>query len=99
MGLPVHYALAFSSLEYLETIHIMVGVLESGKTTLGSEKGQNPNFWSGECDRCMEIMYEDETFKREWVAKKQNDAVKPPMLSTVEWRMNEEDEEDVHWEI
>ncbi|KAJ3886485.1 hypothetical protein GG344DRAFT_69631 [Lentinula edodes] len=85
MGLPVHYALAFSSLEYLETIHIMVGVLESGKTTLGSGKGQNPNLWSGECDRCMEIMYEDETFKREWVAKKQNVTVKPPMLSTVEW--------------
>lgn len=30
-------------------------------------------------------MYEDETFRREWVLKKKNVSVKPPRLTTVEW--------------
>ncbi|KAJ4474316.1 hypothetical protein J3R30DRAFT_3295695, partial [Lentinula aciculospora] len=84
-GLPIHYAQAFASLKNLETVYLMVGVLESGKTRLGSEEGRNPNLWSGECDRCMEIMYEDETFRSDWVAKKKTSTVKPPRLSLVEW--------------
>ncbi|KAF9062986.1 hypothetical protein BDP27DRAFT_255626 [Rhodocollybia butyracea] len=96
IGLPRHYSQAFASLLNLETVYLTVGVLESGKTILGSEEGKNLNYWSGECDRCMEVMYDDETFRRDWVAKKKNWVTKPPRLSTVEWHfcLVQDDEED-----
>lgn len=75
---------------------------QSGKSILGSEDGQNQNLWSGECDRCMEVMYEDETFRREWVLKK-NVSVKPPRLGKVEWCFllwpkEDEDDDSVDWD-
>ncbi|KAE9390084.1 hypothetical protein BT96DRAFT_1002577 [Gymnopus androsaceus JB14] len=85
IGLPGHYLQAFSSLADLEAVYLTVGMQDSGKTVLGSEEGKNQNLWSGECDRCIEVMYEDETFRREWVLKKKNVSVKPPRLTTVEW--------------
>ncbi|KAJ3776216.1 hypothetical protein FB446DRAFT_785377 [Lentinula raphanica] len=97
-GLPTHYAQELSSLEYLEAVYLDVGAVASGKTTLASREGRNPDLWIGECDRCIEVMYEDETFRKEWVAKKNNSAVKPPRLTTVEWSfLSKEDFDSSSW--
>ncbi|RDB26617.1 hypothetical protein Hypma_005577 [Hypsizygus marmoreus] len=95
LGLPMHYSRVFSALEHLHTVSITVPDLGSGTTTLSQK--HNPYLWSGECDRCMEIMYEDEAFRVRWVARKQGQAddtkeggktvyVFPPALKRVEWR-------------
>ncbi|KIK57371.1 hypothetical protein GYMLUDRAFT_247015 [Collybiopsis luxurians FD-317 M1] len=98
IGLPLHYTRAFSSLSNLESVHLTVGMLETGKTTLGSEEGKNQNLWSGECDRCMEVMYGDESFRTAWVFKK-DVAPKPPRLSVVEWCFwTKKDTERTQWE-
>ena len=59
-----------------------------GRTTLGSNADSdpdtnpektptsntnvNPNLWSGECDVCMVMLYEDDAFREEWVARKRH---------------------------
>lgn len=51
----------------------------------------------------MQVMYEDETFRREWVLKKKNASMKPPRLGQVQWRFllwpkDDEDEDTVDWD-
>lgn len=31
-----------------------MGVKEVGSTRVGSDEGENPNLWAGECDECLE---------------------------------------------
>ncbi|KAF8066693.1 hypothetical protein FPV67DRAFT_1416680 [Lyophyllum atratum] len=96
-GLPMHYARAFGSLQHLHTVTITIADFGGGKTTLQDGEEHNPYLWAGECDRCMEIMYEDDVFRDEWVARKKGLAstdkephrstyVAPPALKRVEWR-------------
>ncbi|KAF5390980.1 hypothetical protein D9757_004003 [Collybiopsis confluens] len=84
-GLPSHYTTALASLVNLEAVYLTVGMLQTGGSTLGNEEDENPHLWSGECDRCMEIMYADESFKIKWLAKKTSVNPRPPRLSLVEW--------------
>lgn len=75
-----------------------------GSTQLGSNDGENSNLWTGECNRCMEIMYEDAEFQDRWVAIKRQrsligDNTKlryhcPPTLETVQWHFWEARLED-----
>jgi len=75
-------------------------------TTPTSNTNVNPNLWSGECDTCMLIKYDDDAFREKWVARKrrlglacgdgdsddgQKD-VRPPKLRRVEYRFSTVDE-------
>ena len=67
-----------------------------------SNANVNPNLWSGECDRCMLMKYDDDAFREKWVARKRrvglacggidNDDgqkdVRPPKLRRVEYRFS-----------
>ena len=80
-------------------------------TTPTSNTNVNPNLWSGECDTCMMMMYDDDSaFREKWVARKrrvglacgdgQKD-VRPPKLRRVEYRFSTVDggeEEDEQFE-
>ncbi|KAG6828634.1 hypothetical protein H0H92_007226 [Tricholoma furcatifolium] len=75
-------------LQYLHAVYITIGDFGEGKTSLNRE--HNPHFWIGECDSCMDIMYEDESFREQWVARKKGLTAKdghvaPPALVKVEW--------------
>ncbi|KAF9004578.1 hypothetical protein BDQ17DRAFT_1424428 [Cyathus striatus] len=93
LGLPIHYAQALSQLKHLEEVYITVPDAGKGKTLL-ADNG-NPHMWAGECDRCMEIMYEDNTFREKWVSRKRGIGtgesadgtvyIRPPSLRRVEW--------------
>ncbi|KAF5381624.1 hypothetical protein D9615_005401 [Tricholomella constricta] len=95
-GLPIHYARAFGSLQHLHSIFITIPDFGGGKTTLRNDQEHNKDLWAGECDRCMEIMYEDGDFRDRYVARKQglpttdkdfggSVYVAPPALKRVEW--------------
>ena len=70
------------------------------ETTRSSNTSINLNLWSGECDPCMAMKYDDDAFREKWVARKrrvglacgdgdngdsQKD-VRPPKLRRVEYR-------------
>ncbi|KAG6856870.1 hypothetical protein H0H87_012687 [Tephrocybe sp. NHM501043] len=87
-GLPMHYARVLRDSQHLHTIYITIADFGDGKTSLRPDN--NPYAWAGECDSCMEIMYEDETFRTQWVAKKKgltdkDGYIAPPVLTKVEW--------------
>ncbi|KAG5635492.1 hypothetical protein H0H81_011047 [Sphagnurus paluster] len=92
-GLPIHYARALRSLQHLRTVSITIADFGSGKMTVGQGDEHNRYLWSGECDRCMEIMYDDDDFRDRYVARKKGVAngdighayVPPPGLNRVEW--------------
>lgn len=100
----MHYARAFLSLKHLHTVQITIADFGSGKTTLSDDREHNKDLWAGECDRCMEIMYEDDVFRARWVARKRGIAnekdtaatvyVAPPSLKKVEWRFWKADNEE-----
>lgn len=66
-----------------------------GLPTAGLSDKANDNLWSGECDRCISLMYEDVTFRTLWVARKKgiqpasldkwSPYLIPPRLEKVEW--------------
>ncbi|KAJ6618121.1 hypothetical protein B0H10DRAFT_1266101 [Mycena sp. CBHHK59/15] len=69
LGLPVHYARSLSPLQHLHTISIKMPVWPGTHICL------NPNdpgkeLWTGECDRCVGIMYDDEAFRERWTERK-----------------------------
>ena len=78
------------------------------ETTPASNTNVNPNLWSGECDTCMVMMYDDDAFREKWVAWKRrvglacgdgdNDGgqknLRPPKLRRVEYRFSTVDEEE-----
>ncbi|KAG5645657.1 hypothetical protein DXG03_005494 [Asterophora parasitica] len=85
---------ATRSLQHLHTVIITIPDFGGGKTALGNDQEHNQNLWAGECDRCIEIMYEDGNFRVQYVARKQGLAssdtfrmvyVPPPALKRVEW--------------
>ncbi|KAG6908853.1 hypothetical protein DXG01_003019 [Tephrocybe rancida] len=89
-GLPMHYARVLQDLRHLHTIIITIADFGGGKTTLQDGPEHNPYAWAGECDRCMGMMYEDEPFRDQWVARKKGLTAKdgyvaPPALKRVEW--------------
>lgn len=109
--MPIHYARILAPLEYLEEVVTIIPNHGLGFTTLGStdpdsntdtnpetsNTNLNPNSWSGECDTCMVMMYDDDAFREKWVARKRrvglaggNDDgqkdVRPPKLRRVEYR-------------
>lgn len=95
----MHYNRALSSLKNLQAVYLNIGKLCGGKNTLGDAERDNPDLWSGECDRCIEIMYEDVQFQEKWVARKKildnNDpATRPPLLRRVEWRFWQAEDEE-----
>ncbi|GLB40976.1 hypothetical protein LshimejAT787_0901910 [Lyophyllum shimeji] len=98
VGLPMHYAQTFSALQRLHTVFITIPDFGGGSTTLKEGGEFNKYLWAGECDRCMEVMYEDDAFRDSWVARKKGlsctdkDSAKavyvpPPALKRVEWRV------------
>ncbi|KAJ7267317.1 hypothetical protein C8J57DRAFT_363564, partial [Mycena rebaudengoi] len=108
LGLPIHYARALSPLQHLHTVSISVPVWPGANVRLDPADPAK-DLWSGECDRCVGIMYDDATFRARWTARKRGvlsaDAgerdrvyIKPPALSRVEWLFrrcaDEEEEED-----
>ncbi|TFK34615.1 hypothetical protein BDQ12DRAFT_726667 [Crucibulum laeve] len=93
LGLPIHYATILSSLENLEAVYITIAYRASGNTVLdGENDDSNPDLWVGECDRCMEIMYEDKEFREKWVSRKkrlnedEQIDIRPPALKKVVWK-------------
>ncbi|KAG6853998.1 hypothetical protein C0991_011655 [Blastosporella zonata] len=84
----MHYARVLRDLQHLHTIHITIADFGGGKTLLMPDN--NPYEWAGECDSCMEIMYDDVAFRDHWVARKKgltgtDGYVAPPALTRVEW--------------
>ncbi|KAG5722950.1 hypothetical protein E4T56_gene5103 [Termitomyces sp. T112] len=88
-GLPLHYSRVLRDLQHLHTIYITIADFGGGKTMLRDSPDHNPYRWAGECDSCMEIMYEDKVFRDMWVAKKMDITMNgygaPPVLNKVEW--------------
>ncbi|KAF4610214.1 hypothetical protein D9613_010559 [Agrocybe pediades] len=100
IGLPLHYVHFLNSFLHLEEITISVPDFGSGRPSPGLSDKVNDNFWMGECDQCMQLMYEDEEFRKDWVAKKLGSIahnvpfVKPPKLKKVEWNILESSSEE-----
>ncbi|KAJ6466791.1 hypothetical protein C8R45DRAFT_478145 [Mycena sanguinolenta] len=109
LGLPIHYARALSPLQHLRSVSIAVPYSRGIHIHLDpSDPGRD--LWSGECDRCVGIMYEDDTFRERWIARKRGTLLpdsrgvdsldrlylKPPALEAVEWTFwhDEGDEND-----
>ena len=115
--MSLHYARVLAPLEYLEEVVIIIPNHGSGwiplgsnaqiadanpETTTTSNTNVNPYFWSGECDFCMLMMYNDDALREKWVARKRrvglgcgdgdNDDgekdVRPPKLRRVEYRFS-----------
>jgi len=94
-GLPMHYAHALLALQHLRIVSLTIADFGSGRTTLKDDAEHNPYLWAGECDRCMDIMYEDSSFRDKWVARKKGVAttdrehqlvyIALPALKRVEW--------------
>ncbi|KAJ7628563.1 hypothetical protein FB45DRAFT_40616 [Roridomyces roridus] len=103
LGLPIHYARAMSHMQHLRTVHITVSY-SSGTQIQFNANNPTEDLWSGECDRCVELLYGDKDFHDRWTARKKGiDSaggkgerlyIKPPALATVEWTFlkNEVDE-------
>lgn len=102
----MHYARVFRTLKDLHTVFITIADFGSGQTTLSNEATENQHLWTGECDRCMCVMYDDTSFRDRWVARKRGIVlegseketvyIRPPALIRVEWRFwVAQDEEEV----
>ncbi|KAF8908171.1 hypothetical protein CPB84DRAFT_1674454 [Gymnopilus junonius] len=95
LGLPIHYARVLYSLGSLEKVYIRILDRKHGVQTPGLSADSNDNFWVGECDRCMLLMYDDEKFLKAWVARKRGSKIDgidekviykaPPRLQLVQW--------------
>ncbi|KAH9475872.1 hypothetical protein JR316_0011432 [Psilocybe cubensis] len=96
LGLPYHYSRVLFPLQSLKEVFIRLPDFGPGLPITGLSDKVNDNLWSGECDRCMSLMYEDESFRTVWVARKNGiqpgDLDKwspyliPPRLEKVEWK-------------
>lgn len=60
-----------------------IGYDTDGQSCLDHE---NEDWWCGECDQCIALMYPDEDFREEWIEKKKDAQPRPPSLQVVEWR-------------
>lgn len=77
---------ALSSLSSLTSVSISIANIGAGHTSLGMGEGKNTLLWAGECDRCMEVMYDDQEFREGWVSQKKDPhRGGPPALQRVEW--------------
>ncbi|KAJ6466795.1 hypothetical protein C8R45DRAFT_838729, partial [Mycena sanguinolenta] len=77
LGLPIHYARALSPLQHLRSVSIAVPYSRGIHIHLDpSDSGRD--LWSGECDRCVGIMYEDDTFRERWTARKRGTLLPDP---------------------
>ncbi|KAJ7040654.1 hypothetical protein C8F04DRAFT_1253585 [Mycena alexandri] len=105
LGLPIHYARALSCMPRLRTVSITLPYSPGAHITLDAKDPMH-ELWSGECDRCVGIMYEDQAFREIWTARKKGEPlsgssgdsaerlyIKPPALETVEWCFWRGDEE------
>ncbi|KAJ7768204.1 hypothetical protein B0H16DRAFT_310018 [Mycena metata] len=105
LGLPIHYARALSSMPRLRAVSITLPYSLGAHITLDA-KDPTHELWSGECDRCVGIMYEDQAFRERWIARKKGEPgfgspgdsaerlyIKPPALETVEWCFWRRDDE------
>lgn len=73
----------------MRTVVIAVAYTTDGSTTIGSSGKDNPNFWTGECDGCMNLMYKSDEFREKWVSSKKGIMyARPPALETVEWQFH-----------
>ncbi|KAF9481732.1 hypothetical protein BDN70DRAFT_802741 [Pholiota conissans] len=96
LGLSVHYARSLFSLNYLEEVIFTLPDVGFGLPSpdFPSDSDEN-NMWTGECDRCIALMYDDSTFRKGWMARKRGVDVegvhprsiyqKPPSLKKVQW--------------
>ncbi|KAF8960656.1 hypothetical protein BDZ97DRAFT_1832964 [Flammula alnicola] len=73
LGLPVHYARA----------DLTLPDIGSGLPSPGLSAESNENMWTGECDRCMSLMYEDVAFRKR--PRWRSVYVKPLGLKKVQW--------------
>ncbi|KAF8178920.1 hypothetical protein BJ912DRAFT_855873 [Pholiota molesta] len=96
LGLSVHYARALFPLKYLEEVIFTLPDIGDGLPSPGFSLQSDENMWTGECDRCMVLMYDDMAFKKEWMSRKrgiilddrihpQSVYIKPPSLQKVQW--------------
>ncbi|KDR70233.1 hypothetical protein GALMADRAFT_255116 [Galerina marginata CBS 339.88] len=93
LGLPVHYSRALFSLNEIEEVIIRLPDFGFGLPSPGLSAHSNDNLWVGECDRCMSLMYDDEEFRKRWIARKRGldsagvrrDNTTPPRLKKVQW--------------
>ncbi|KAM5537069.1 hypothetical protein V8D89_009215 [Ganoderma adspersum] len=91
IGLPGHYATYMRSLTNLEEVVLTISYGLGGKFPLLEG---NANLWTGECDACMDMMYAEEDFRKDWVEKK-TQSVRPPSLRFVKWRFRHKDVDEV----
>lgn len=80
----MHYARALYPLRKLHTVTLTIANFGNVRSILFSDVKKNPHLWAGECNRCVEVMYEDEAFKDRWIMKKKESET-PPALKRVEW--------------
>ncbi|KAF8656655.1 hypothetical protein AX16_002459 [Volvariella volvacea WC 439] len=73
-GLPRHYARVLAPLTQLHTVCIEIPDFGSGIIAVGDKEGQNPYLWTGECERCIEVLYPDQDFLEKWVSQKKSPA-------------------------
>lgn len=83
MGLPKHYNIFLEPLKHLHAVQFTIGYDTDGQSCLDHE---NEDWWCGECDQCIALMYPDEDFREEWIERKKDAQPRPPSLQVVEWR-------------
>ena len=82
-----HYATYMRSLTNLEEVVLTISYGLGGHLLLSED---NANLWTGECDACMDMMYAEEDFRKDWVEKK-TQTLRPPSLRFVKWRFHHKD--------
>ena len=61
---------------------VVVQAVDDGQTTLDRD---NRYLWAGECEACMEVLYDDEEFITDLIDRKKKADPRPPALKRVEW--------------
>lgn len=98
----MHYGRVLSRLSSLVEVHISVNNRGSIMPNPGISEDKDDTMWSGECSDCMELLYDDKTFLRQWVDRK-NGIVpagtkytaysRPAELRAVHWHLRRSDSE------
>ena len=85
------YATYLAPLVELQSITLSIAYGLGGATSLSKS---NDNMWTGECDACMDLMFDVEDFRKEWLDQKMRMPVLPS-LRTVKWQFRHKNTGDV----
>ncbi|PPQ73726.1 hypothetical protein CVT24_006983, partial [Panaeolus cyanescens] len=102
VGLSIHYGRVLHRLGSLEEVHISVNFRGSTLPIPGITVEKDNTMWSGECCDCMQLLYDDTTFLRQWIDRKNGNVPegtkytaysRPAKLRSVHWQLWHKDDE------